>query len=253
MQLLTSKTCWSPLTLVNVNNFAWVNRPAKLKNLDSNYWGCVSPCSLTSCHVELAEASRTPKMAAATSKHWQHWQTTWFTTDDNAKKTHLCLGMDVVEILTLSFLLTLTVHVHSGISHLGRFPNARSGFAGVEMNKRKLSHRPYQKISRWGFFRMIYLLVFPCCRDDHTPGPHRQIKFPLVCATSLCSRVLGVNFVFHACISCSESLLRNYFLTYNPIRLPSPAQLQPVLSFFSLRQSLDPTILSTRFTVTGIG
>ena len=125
--------------------------------------------------------------------------------------------MDVVEILTLSFLLTLTVHVHSGISHLGRFPNARSGFAGVEMNKRNLSHRPYQQGFTLRLFSHDLPFSFSMLPWRPPPGPHRQIKFLLVCATSLFSRVLGVDLVFH--VRHPSLRMRNYLLTSTPLQV----------------------------------
>ena len=101
---------------------------------------------------------------------------------------------------------------------LGRFPSARSGFASVEMNKRNLSLNFFSyrltDFSQWdipsravpqcplrfagvshcGFFRIIYLLAFPCYRDDHPHPPTHQQNFPpFSLKMSMCVNVLVIS------------------------------------------------------------
>ena len=141
----------------------WVIRPAKRNESRLS-------------NPRLLYSSRTPKERQGQQQHPVNIDSDI----DMCQETIYVLELDVIEILTLSFLLSLTVHVHSGIFHLGRFPSARSGlllsneqtqsftqlffiptdfsqwdipsravpqcplrFACVEMNKRNLSHRPY--------------------------------------------------------------------------------------------------------------
>ena len=148
-------------------------------------------------------------------------------------RNNLCFGMDEIEILTLSFLLTLAVHVHSafsggspvpaqgslaskwtnaifhstffhtdwltshsGISHLGRFPSAHSG--SLEFHAVAF----FASFTFWHFHATVTTI----------PTPRLTNKiFPLSARKCQCVSMFSWS-------RCRLWVLRNYLFAFNPIR-----------------------------------